>query len=465
MLLNYKAPFGESLKACIKNRGMTIFDAAINVGVGNGTIEKWLYCGAFPREKNWPSVVHAFPELGPYFGIVTNEDGVQVPPKEAIEPSKRAANQPKGDAMRDAMRSAMCLAAMARNPAAKRTFGQDLRFYRERSGRSIRDLAHVARASENDIRAWEQDQAKMPRRIFSRVVLAFPEMKEWRNSHDAFQPEVEHSAEEQPDDETVPSADAAQITFGKALYSAREKQGVKRHTIAELCGVTYKTVKLWERDQNVPVRENYDKLLGIFSELKDAPQPKWQDRPKPTGGGTTTEPAVAKPEIPQVVRRSAAFGDALRSVRIASGMSQKDVADLVGVTDNAVHGWETNEYSPVRENYEKIIELFPSLKYEPEPDWRNIQKPVGRSGHDRIAPDISQDTTQDPMSSSPIYQARTQVVSSSPDAPSPADWIELLCRVRAVEATGASNTIAMLTEAQKLGVSVGDLLRMLAPKP
>ena len=52
------------------------------------------------------------------------------------------------------------------------------------------------------------------------------------------------------------------------------------------------------------------------------------------------------------------FGDNLKSLRLASGLSQKAFADMIGTTQQRVSEWERNLVEPSLTNIIKIIKAL-----------------------------------------------------------------------------------------------------------
>jgi len=81
-----------------------------------------------------------------------------------------------------------------------------------------------------------------------------------------------------------------------------------------------------------------------------------------------------------LVIRPRTFGEFLRAVREDEKLEIGELADLVGVTADAVRKWESDEAIPVSGNYDQLVSCLPRLS-EPEiprPRSRDIQKPTGR---------------------------------------------------------------------------------------
>jgi DNA-binding XRE family transcriptional regulator len=63
------------------------------------------------------------------------------------------------------------------------------------------------------------------------------------------------------------------------------------------------------------------------------------------------------------------FGEYLRKYRMDKGLLVKDVAKIIGVTENTVLNWEQDRIQQIRNNSIKsLFRLFPQLKYYQRPE-------------------------------------------------------------------------------------------------
>lgn len=280
-------------------------------------------------------------------------------------------------------------------------------------------------------------------------------------------------------EETSPMTDEPK-TFGETLSRARLAANLKRGEVASLCGVTYKAVKMWERGENLPVGENYQKLVGMFPSLGRFAQIGIKMKAKPAVGVPAHVVSAAMAAISQ---RSQTFPAALRKVREAEAISQDQLGELMGVGGRVISQWELGECRPIKMHYDRLCDLFPRLKEEPEPDWKDIPKPKGNTTGNphvdhaalaRAAASIKPapaTPTPEPKELPMNQPARipptpTPIAAVPAPQPSARDWVGLLVRVRAVENAGCVDpVVAMLADAQKLGVTIDELVLMLKPSP
>ena len=72
---------------------------------------------------------------------------------------------------------------------------------------------------------------------------------------------------------------------------------------------------------------------------------------------------VAKLSVPQYIKAPATFGDKIRKRRLELKMLQKDVAQMIGVTEDSVTFWENNRAFPSIKHMPKIIDFFGLLPF------------------------------------------------------------------------------------------------------
>ena len=116
------------------------------------------------------------------------------------------------------------------------------------------------------------------------------------------------------------------MSIGDNIKRIREAKGISQYKLAQMLNISQQSVDQWERSLTNPRKSNIDKISSILN--------------------------VSVNEL---------FGDAdtnitaqrLRELREAKGLSQNEVAKLIGVTRTAYLHYETGRYKPIR----KIKEL------------------------------------------------------------------------------------------------------------
>lgn len=88
---------------------------------------------------------------------------------------------------------------------------------------------------------------------------------------------------------------------------------------------------------------------------------------------------VEAPEPPRP-EDATTLGEAIRRARIIEGLTQEEVAQLVGTTDSTVSSWELGATMPVSENFEKLVQLMGAFLERWRNDCQDRPKPVGLKG-------------------------------------------------------------------------------------
>jgi transcriptional regulator with XRE-family HTH domain len=195
-----------------------------------------------------------------------------------------------------------------------------------------------------------------------------------------------------------------QTVFSTRLRQEREKAGISTFEMARRCCADRADFEAWEDGTKVPTRLEFKRLIGSLRRMRFFP-PDFtllrRDEVVPpatlmaaaglaSAGEAAYEPDPASAVEPlplppeQVADPPATFGVALRRERELEDVDQETVADILGVSGQAVSFWENEVNCPVKENFDKLLALFPRLRHAPEPDWRDIPVPVGGGGRPRL---------------------------------------------------------------------------------
>ena len=169
----------------------------------------------------------------------------------------------------------------------------------------------------------------------------------------------------------------ARASFGEHLRRERMARRVSHFEVGERCGVDKQVVQQWELDRAEPSRYELQRLVELFPAIT---------RFLPPGAGFYAEPANLQngppPEAPEP-EPPKTFGAALAQLRLAEGMTQDELAELLGVTGQAISHWEIDRNAPVLVHYRALLDLFPDLALAPEPPVQDIEKPNGGEGVER----------------------------------------------------------------------------------
>ncbi|MFQ6041713.1 MAG: sigma-70 family RNA polymerase sigma factor [Candidatus Poribacteria bacterium] len=121
---------------------------------------------------------------------------------------------------------------------------------------------------------------------------------------------------------------------GGYIRQRREALGLYQHELADKIGVHVSTVRLWEANREKPNFENFNKLLDLFNGHQQ------QIRRRVNGRIT---------------------GAYIKKQREIYGLTQKDLADRLGLTKETISSWERNVYAPDLRNQQRLRKLFAEL--------------------------------------------------------------------------------------------------------
>lgn len=198
--------------------------------------------------------------------------------------------------------------------------------------------------------------------------------------------------------------------LGELIQRARVELGLSHRDVGDSCGATADRVRAWEAGEDAPRGRQWPRLKGSLRRLIAA-QAVWQAALKMTAaesdldedaeareadvveraeitpryvqavveppGFVATEPPPALPDP----TKATTFGRALAQARVNDGLTQREVADLIGVAGQQVlSSWERDMAVPIRDHYEKLCQVFTVLSFCVVPPSRDIPKPVGMAG-------------------------------------------------------------------------------------
>jgi len=176
------------------------------------------------------------------------------------------------------------------------TFGDVLKREREAQGLSHHDVSCRVGVSKALVRAWEKgvnfpNRFEMKKligsmRSLSHYIHLLPQetvaavVNDFRTAEEEFPKQLAAIVRDEPPPKT----------FGEALRRVRLSEGFGQDEVGELVGVTGQAVSAWESGNSNPVKDHYDKLVRLFSDLCVAPKPDTRDIDKPDGGAGKEKP-------------------------------------------------------------------------------------------------------------------------------------------------------------------------------
>jgi len=192
----------------------------------------------------------------------------------------------------------------------------------------------------------------------------------------------------------IPAANKYQ-TFAEAFHAVRVSRALSFREIADQAGVSRSEVKDWEDGKALPSTVQFKRIAGVMRALIPYAYllPREAPRHHLAFGETehssaplellidAVEPAAAvadagPPEEIVEAAKPTSFGEALRAARIAEGLSQFELGELLSVADQAVSSWECGHHAPILSHLEQLDILFPALKDGPRPPSRDQDKPI-----------------------------------------------------------------------------------------
>ena len=194
---------------------------------------------------------------------------------------------------------------------------------RKRFGLTQKDLAKLLDVASLTVSSWERGKSR-PRAESMARIIALRTMS---------QEQVAEALGRQP---------ASPAMSPQQIKGLRQKLGLGQGELAKLLGVWAVTVGTWERGRSAPGASNRKAL----AQLKAMAPGELDRRLGRTGA---TQPAEKPAEQTELSPAE------ILSIRKKSGLSQKGLADVVGVSSNSVSNWETGSTSPRQESVRKLL--------------------------------------------------------------------------------------------------------------
>jgi ribosome-binding protein aMBF1 (putative translation factor) len=139
--------------------------------------------------------------------------------------------------------------------------------------------------------------------------------------------------------------------LGQAMKVARVAKGWSRGKMADRLGVHVSSVGFWERGHGWPEVKHHKKLAALLN----MPVTKFVPPAGPRAKGANNGRYSGR------TPRSAAHakvGKAIAAARAAKGLTPYEVADKMGVSHNAVYGWEAGYWCPNVEAAPKLAKVL-----------------------------------------------------------------------------------------------------------
>lgn len=209
-------------------------------------------------------------------------------------------------------------------------YGDALRHIRVKTQKSHRDIARfVIGATEDGVRAWENGTAYPNGYQLKGLGIMMPQLRHFVSL-------IPHQQKNLQADMDLATSQATGLTF-----SLRE-------------------------------------AMTAPGPLRELTRSNWNGAVPPPGEPPPTEADLK-------IKEPTTFGESLKLARLREGLSQEELAELVGVSATAVAGWEAEAFKPVDVSWESIRSVLPDV-VEPQ-DRKSWPKPQGRSPGGGATPD------------------------------------------------------------------------------
>jgi transcriptional regulator with XRE-family HTH domain len=212
--------------------------------------------------------------------------------------------------------------------------------------------------------------------------------------------------------EIVYTPQSVRSEMGTLLRTERERLGMTVNDVARRMGVSRSTVEQIEAGEIMPTSQQWKRLRGTFRRLPLSTHAVQEMHRylngEPEGGAAdfatahllaSDVRAVAPPPPPEpepepddeswqssklppiAVQVFETWAEALRHWRQTERIEQHTLGDLLGVTQGTISAWEREATIPIAKHWERLCDLFPQLREAPQPECRDIDKPVGPQGY------------------------------------------------------------------------------------
>jgi DNA-binding XRE family transcriptional regulator len=98
---------------------------------------------------------------------------------------------------------------------------------------------------------------------------------------------------------------------------------------------------------------------------------------------------VGKPLKGNIITNPPTIGEKLKNRRIELGFIQKDVAKVIGVSEDSITFWETNRYKPSVSYYPKIIQFLGYVPFDVDSSTLGGQIKLYRYSHGLSQEDLA----------------------------------------------------------------------------
>lgn len=202
-----------------------------------------------------------------------------------------------------------------------------LKSLRRRFDLTQHELAELLEVSPVTVTSWETGKSR-PRSSNLAQIITLRSMSEEEVN--------EALGREQVPSEVSPSE----------IKRLRSRFNLTQAELAELLGISGAAVTSWETGKTRPSRENRQALMDLRQTDRDEINRRLS-RETPSGGGAPELSGTATEVTP----------DDIRAIRQRLDITQRELADRLGVSVNTISNWETGRSSPRRRSLEMLRSL------------------------------------------------------------------------------------------------------------
>ncbi len=229
-----------------------------------------------------------------------------------------------------ARRRGMAVPPAPREEAEKVRFSRrTLRGIRHRFDLTQQELARLLEVSPVTVTAWETGKSRPRKANLAQIVTL----------RDMDQAQVDKALGR----ESVP-----QLIRPDRLKKLRDRLALTQSELADLIGVSTASVTSWETGKTTPSREMRRKI----DEVRHVSRSQVDER---LGRGGAARPRGARRGAPP-------SSDEIRQMRFRVGLSQRRMAERLGVSANTISNWETGRTAPRGATLQRLTSLQAELE-------------------------------------------------------------------------------------------------------
>lgn len=146
--------------------------------------------------------------------------------------------------------------------------------------------------------------------------------------------------------------------LARFIRQQRKEKMITQAELGDWCGVSVQAVQNWEKGKKMPKYERAKAIAEMFGVTFDHPAFE-EYRLIVNGNNIAVKSLKLKKERPSNGQRKlSAFARVLQRLRTATGLTQRELAARIGVSESAIGTWETSHSTPTARSARKIYAFF-----------------------------------------------------------------------------------------------------------